>query len=301
MSETTSKKPRLGMVGLGIMGAPIAQRMREQGYDLTVWNLEPEYFDRVKDSGAEWANSPAEVWKASDIVLVCVLGDDAIESVCFGQSGFTAAGRGADILVDLSTTSPEATLKLASRLEKETGAQWLDAPMSGGPGPARDGELTVMAGGSEAAFRKAETLLRKIGQNVTRMGDLGSGQKTKILNQAIVGANYILMVEILATCRAAGIDADLLPVCLKGGLADSAILQRIYTQMSAEDFDPPRSYARQVNKDLKSVTHFVDDLGLNLPLIDVAVRQYRLYAEAGNEMEDGASVSRLYQRSDVEQ
>nr|WP_281351165.1 NAD-binding protein [Devosia marina] len=129
------------------------------------------------------------------------------------------------------------------------------------------------------------------------MGPLGAGQKTKILNQAIVGANYILMAEILASCRAAGIDPDLLPVCLKGGLADSAILQRIYTQMSAEDFDPPRSYVRQVNKDLKSVEHFVHDLGLDLPLLDVAVRQYRRYAEAGNEMEDGASVSRLYQKT----
>ena len=298
MSKASPKKPRLGLVGLGIMGAPIAQRLRQQGYDLTVWNLEPDYFDRVKDSGAHWAESPAEVWTASDIVLVCVLGDDAIESVCLGKSGFASAGEGAKILVDLSTTSPDATLKLASRLEEKTGAQWLDAPISGGPKPARDGELTVMVGGDGSVFKEAESLLREIGQNVTHMGDLGFGQKTKILNQAIVGANYILMAEMLATCRAAGIDPDLLPVCLKGGLADSAILQRIYTQMSAEDFDPPRSYVRQVDKDLKSVTQFVEDLGLELPLMDVAISQYHRYADAGNAMEDGASVSRLYQNAE---
>lgn len=295
MSDASSKKPRLGLVGLGIMGAPIANRLREQGYELTVWNLEPDYFDRVKDSGANWAESPAQVWEASDIVLVCVLGDDAIESVCFEKSGFADAEEGASVLIDLSTTSPEATIKLAARLEGKNGAKWLDAPISGGPKPAREGELTVMVGGDVDAYQQTEPLLRDIGQNVTHMGDLGSGQKTKVLNQAIVGANYILMAEILATCRAAGIDPDLLPVCLKGGLADSVILQRIYTQMSAEDFDPPRSYVRQVNKDLKAVTHFVGELGLNLPLIDVAVRQYRRYAEDGNDMEDGASVSRLYQ------
>lgn len=288
---------RLGLIGLGIMGAPIAERLREQGYELTVWNLEPERFNTISGSGARWASSPAEVWKNSDVVFVCVLGDAAIESVCFGSSGFAEAGRGARMLVDLSTTSPEATLKLASRLEKGMGAKWIDAPMSGGPAPARQGELTIMAGGDPSAFEGAEQLLRAIAQNVTLMGPLGSGQKTKILNQAIVGANYILMAEVLASCRAAGIDPDLLPVCLKGGLADSAILQRIYTQMSAEDFDPPRSYVRQVNKDLKSVERFVHDLGLELPLLDVAVRQYRLYAEAGNEMEDGASVSRLYQKT----
>jgi 3-hydroxyisobutyrate dehydrogenase-like beta-hydroxyacid dehydrogenase len=286
---------RLGMVGLGIMGAPIAERLREQGYELTVWNLEPERFDKVKDSGAKWVDSPAEVWRNADVVLVCVLGDAAIESVCFGDAGFATAGQGTKVLIDLSTTSPEATLQLASRLKSELGADWIDAPMSGGPQPARQGELTLMTGGDAELCQAAEPILRDIGQNVTRMGDLGNGQKTKILNQAIVGANYILMAELLATCQAAGIDPDLLPVCLKGGLADSAILQRIYTQMSAEDFDPPRSYVRQVNKDLKSVAHFVEDLGLDLPLIDVAVRQYRRYAEAGNDMEDGASVSRLYQ------
>jgi 3-hydroxyisobutyrate dehydrogenase len=295
MPESASKRPRLGLVGLGIMGAPIGRRLRHQGYELTVWNLEPEYFDRVRDSGATWAESPAEVWKACDIVLVCVLGDDAIESVCFGDAGFATAGEGAKLLIDLSTTSPEATLKLAAQLKKKAGAEWIDAPISGGPKPAGEGELTVMAGGDKTAFEKAEPLLRELGQNVTHMGELGSGQKTKILNQAIVGANYILMAEVLATCRAAGIDPELLPVCLKGGLADSAILQRIYTQMTAEDFDPPRSYVRQVNKDLQAVTHFVEDLGLDLPLIDIAVRQYRRYAEADNDMEDGASVSRLYQ------
>lgn len=289
------KETRLGMVGLGIMGAPIVERLCEQGYAVSVWNLEPERFDKVKQSGATWAESPAEVWKSSDVVLVCVLGDDAIESVCFGDRGLAAAKEGAKVLIDLSTTSPEATLRLAPRLKEALGADWIDAPMSGGPQPAREGGLTLMVGGQETVFDAVEPILRDIGQNVTYMGETGDGQKTKILNQAIVGANYILMAELLATCRAAGIKPDLLPVCLKGGLADSQILQRIYTQMCAEDFDPPRSYARQVNKDLKSVAHFVEELGLELPLLDVAVRQYRSYTEAGNEMEDGASVSRLYQ------
>lgn len=294
-SETFGTDARLGFVGLGIMGAPIVERLRDQGYAVTVWNLEPDRFDKVKDCGATWADSPRAVWAASDLVLTCVLGDAAIESVCFGENGFAEAGQGARLLVDLSTTSPEATLDLAPRLKEALGADWIDAPMSGGPKPAREGGLTLMVGGGEDACEAADPVLRAIGRNVTRMGELGSGQKTKLLNQAIVGVNYILMAELLATCRAAGIDPDLLPRCLEGGLADSAILQRIFTQMSAEDFDPPRSYARQVNKDLKSVSHFVEELGLDLPVIEASVRQYRRYAEAGNEMEDGASVSRLYQ------
>jgi 3-hydroxyisobutyrate dehydrogenase len=287
---------RIGLVGLGIMGAPIAQRLREKGFALTVWNLEPERFDAVRGSGAQWAASPADVWAASDLVLVCVLGDDAIESVCFGEQGFATATGGAGVLVDLSTTSPKATLELAERLKSAKGAGWIDAPMSGGPQPAREGNLTLMIGGEEALCQAVDPVLRAFAANVTRMGELGSGQKTKILNQAIVGVNYILMAELLATAKAAGIDPDLLPICLKGGLADSAILQRIYTQMAAEDFDPPRSYARQVNKDLKSVAKFVESLGLDMPLMDLAIARYAEYAEAGNDMQDSASVSRLYQR-----
>lgn len=295
MTETLDTSARIGLVGLGIMGTPIALRLRDQGYALTAWNLEPERFEGIKAKGAQWAESPRAVWQASDVVLTCVLGDDAIESVCFGQAGFAEAENGASLLIDLSTTSPEATDRLARRLKDALDADWIDAPMSGGPQPAREGKLTLMVGADPDAFERAGPLLRTIGANVTRMGGVAAGQKTKILNQQIVGVNYILMAELLATARAAGIHPDLLVRCLSGGLADSMILQRIFTQMAAGDFGQPRSYARQVNKDLKSVSHFVEDLGLELPLTQLAVSIYRRYAEAGNEMQDGASVSRLYE------
>lgn len=294
--EPITRKTRLGLVGLGIMGAPIALRLREAGYRLTVWNLEPERYDLVRDGGAEWADSPAGVWADSDVVLTCILGDDALESVCFGPSGFATARDGARLLVDLSTSSPEATLRLAPRLAERAGAAWIDAPMSGGPQPARSGDLTLMVGADEADFEAAGALFSDIGANVTRMGPLGAGQKAKILNQAIVGVGYVMAAELLALARKAEIDPELLRNCLKGGLADSAILQRIFAQMIAEDFDPPRSYARQIDKDLKSVSRFVAALGLDLPLIEKSVERYHRYVAQGNEMADGASVSRLYQK-----
>jgi 3-hydroxyisobutyrate dehydrogenase len=294
-NATVTRDTRIGLIGLGIMGAPVARHLRECGYPLTVWNLEPEYFERVEKSGAEWADSPAEVFAACDIVLVCVLGDDALRSVCLGDNGFASAGKGAGLVIDLSTTSPQATLEIAVALKDKTGADWLDAPMSGGPQPAGEGKLTLMIGGSEALCSSARPLLDDIGSTITRIGELGDGQKAKILNQAIVGVNYILMAELLAVCRAADIDADLIRNALKGGLADSSILQRIFPQMYQEDFDPPRSYARQVNKDLKSVKTFVKQLGLELPLLDVSIERYAEYTDAGNEMMDSASVSRLYQ------
>jgi 3-hydroxyisobutyrate dehydrogenase len=291
-----SDKPLLGLVGLGIMGAPIALNLAARGYRVTAWNLEPDRYEMVREGGVEWAGSPAEVWSRCDVGLVCVLGDDALEAVVLGAGGFASGKGSARLVIDLSTSSPAATRDIAERFKRQTGADWLDAPMSGGPQPAREGDLALMVGGDRAHFERAEPLLRDIGSNVTYMGPLGSGQKTKILNQAIVGVNYILMAELLATAKAADIDPKLLPVCLKGGLADSAILQRIYTQMMDDDFDPPRSYARQVNKDLKSVHKFLAELDLDMPVIELAVARYAEFTEDGNEMADSASVSRLYRK-----
>jgi 3-hydroxyisobutyrate dehydrogenase len=224
-----------------------------------------------------------------------VLGDDALESVTLGSSGYATA-EGAKLHVDLSTSSPAATTSLAPKLKQVAGADWIDAPMSGGPAAAEEGGLTLMIGGDEALCDAVAPILDTISANTTRMGDLGAGQMTKILNQAIVGVNYVLMAELLATAKAAGIDPLLLPSCLKGGMADSTILQRIYTQQAASDFDPPRSYARQLNKDMKSVHYFVESLGLDLPVVDTAIARYREWADAGNDMQDGAAVSRLYEK-----
>jgi len=290
-----SDKPAIGMVGLGIMGAPIALNLASRGYRVTAWNLEPERYAAVREAGVAWAESPAAVWTQSDIALTCVLGDDALESVVLGDKGFAQGAGQGRLVIDLSTSSPRATLDIAARFKRQTGADWLDAPMSGGPQPAREGKLALMVGGDEVLFQANAALLHDIGANVTYMGPLGAGQKTKILNQAIVGVNYILMAELLATAKAAGIEPQLLPRCLKGGLADSAILQRIYTQMMDDDFEPPRSYARQVNKDLKSVHKFLEELRLDMPLIELAVERYGQFA-VGNDMADSASVSRLYEK-----
>jgi 3-hydroxyisobutyrate dehydrogenase len=289
---SNGEKPyMLGLIGLGIMGAPMARRLLSRGWRLTVWNLEPERFDLVSDAGAEWAESPASVRAASDVVMLCILGDAAIEGVCLGPDGLSS-GTGASMLIDFSTTSAETTRSVAPKL----GMAWLDAPMSGGPQAAEEGALTIMAGGDPDLYARLTPILADLAGNMTLMGPLGAGQMTKVINQAIVGANYVLMGEVLAMAEAAGIDAGKLASCLKGGMADSTVLQRIFTQMQERDFDPPRSYARQLNKDLHAVGHVAEALRLDLPVLETAIGQYDRYTSAGNEMQDGASVSRLYER-----
>lgn len=280
---------RLGMIGLGIMGAPMVRRLRAEGWEVTVWNLEPERYATVEESGAVWADSPAAVRAASDVVMLCVLGDAAIESVCLGPQGLKGAS-GAATLIDFSTTSAEATRTIAEKL----GMDWLDVPMSGGPGAAESGTLTLMAGGEQATFDAMRPIFESLAGNTTLMGPLGAGQMTKVLNQAICGANYLVLAEALALAERAGIDAARLGACLAGGMADSVMLQRVFPQMQARDFDPPRSYARQLNKDLHTVGRVVNELGLTLPVLETSIAQYDKFTSDGNEMVDSAAVARLY-------
>jgi 3-hydroxyisobutyrate dehydrogenase len=286
--------PSLGFVGLGVMGAPMTRRLLARGYRVTVWNRENERAGEVTPHGAVWAETPAQVRGSSDIVLTCVLDGDAVEAVCLGDGGFASAGSGADLLIDCSTVEPERTRDLAARLAEKAGMDWIDAPVSGGPPLAEDGKLTILAGGGEAAFERARPVLEALAGTLTRLGGLGAGQTAKTLNQAIVGVNYVLMAELLRLAEEAGVDAAALPAALAGGMADSSILQRIYPQMQRRDYDPPKAYARQLDKDLKALSRFCRGLGLELPVIEAAIERYGAYVSAGNGMADSAAIGRFY-------
>jgi 3-hydroxyisobutyrate dehydrogenase len=294
MSATTAL-PRIGFIGIGIMGEAMVRRLLDLGYSVTVWNLEPERLDTVVPQGAVAARSPADVAAASDIVMLCVLHMAAVERCILAEDGVAAAGRGPTMVIDFSTADPEGTRQVAAKLASLTGAGWIDAPVSGGPQLARTGGMTVMAGGSEADFAKAKPILDQMAGNVTLMGPVGAGQTTKIINQAIVGTGYVVMAEALMLAEAAGIDAARLPQCLAGGHADSSLLQRLYPQMQQRAFEPPSSYARQLLKDLKAVSAFSRDLGLDLKVIEEGVQRYKDYVALGHEMTDSAAVVKLYE------
>jgi 3-hydroxyisobutyrate dehydrogenase len=289
-------RPKLGFIGIGLMGEAMTRRLLDRGYEVTVWNLEPERLDTVVPHGARAAASPAALTAASDIVLMCVLHTAAVEACAFGPDGIAASARSDQILVDLSTADPAATREFAARLKRDTGMGWVDAPVSGGPPAARDGTMTVMAGGEPDDIARVRPLMADMAANFTHMGPSGAGQTTKMINQAIVGTGYVVMAEALVLAERAGIDAALLPQCLAGGHADSNLLRKLYPQMQARDFEPPRSYARQLLKDMKAVKEFAHGLDLTLPVVESAAERYARYVEQGNEMADSASVVRLYDR-----
>lgn len=288
-------RPRLGFLGIGLMGEAMTRRLLDQGWTVTVWNQEPERLEKVVPYGAVAAKDPASVAESSDIVLICVLHTEAVHRCVFEKDGIAAAKARPRLVVDLSTADPGETRRMAERLRSETGIGWVDAPVSGGPGAARDGKMTVMAGGEPEDVEAIRPIMDDLAANFTQMGPVGAGQTTKVINQAIVGVGYLMMAESVILAEAAGIDAEHLPDCLAGGAADSVLLQTVYRQMKARDFASPKAYARQLLKDLKAVAEFEKRLGLSLPIIEAAVERYQAYVAQGNEMEDSASVVRLYE------
>jgi 3-hydroxyisobutyrate dehydrogenase len=291
----TAPRPRLGFIGLGLMGTAMTQRLLEQGWGVTVWNLEPERVPPLVAEGAVAAETPAAVTAASDIVILCVLHTEAVQDVVFGPQGVARSAGPGKVLVDHSTIDPARTRAMAAELHAASGMRWIDAPVSGGPLASRAGTLTVMAGGAAEDVAVVKPAMDDLAANFTLMGPVGAGQTAKMINQAIVGAGYVVMAEALRLAEQAGIAADQLPRCLAGGHADSTLLQQLYPQMQARAFNPPRSYARQLLKDLKAVQAFAHGLGLELPMVELATSRYTEYVDVrGQGMSDTASIVNLY-------
>lgn len=286
---------RVGLVGTGLMGSAMARRLRQEGSQVVVWNREAEALPPLLALGAMPAASPRAVAEAVDVVLTCVLDTGAVEDCVWGPDGI-AAGRGARLLIDLSTIDPSATRGFARRLRVATGMGWVDAAVSGGPAAAEAGRLTIMAGGDPADLDDAAPVLSVLAANITRMGPVGSGQTAKLVNQALVGAGFVLMAEALALAEAAGLDAARLPACLAGGLADSTLLAQVYPAMQARQFEPPLGYARQLDKDLRAVCAFAQGLDLALPAVEAAAARFAAFVRDGHGMEDSRAIARLYDR-----
>lgn len=288
--------PSIGFIGTGLMGEAMTLRLRGLGYPVFVWNREPERLGSVAAAGAVPVASPAQVARQCDVVLMCVLDAAAVDFCTRGAQGIAQPDAGAGkLIIDFSTISPRTTRDLAAHVLQHAGMHWMDAPVSGGPQAARDGQLTIMAGGSPEDFERARPVLEALGSQVTLMGPAGAGQTAKIINQAIVGVGFVLMSEAALLAEASGMDAAQLPACLKGGFADSTLLQKVYPRIHERRFDPPIGYARQLAKDMDAVQAFAREADCDLPVVQQATRLFARYVEAGAAMADSASVIRLYE------
>ena len=293
----TTEQQTIGFVGLGLMGAAMTGRLMECGHDVIGYDIVPEKLSAAEQAGVRPAASPAALADAADSVLLCVTSTAAVEQVVFGEDGIATTPATGKVLVDHSTTITEATRDMAERLAAANGMAWVDAPVSGGPPASAAGTLAIMVGGDSEAVATVEPVLRRLGRP-TRMGPVGAGQTTKMINQVLVLNNYAVLAEAVRLAENAGIDTAKLPDCLAGGHADSNMLRAIWPRMVARDY-APAGYARQVLKDLERVQDLAGKTKSPTPMSSQAAMLFRLLIARGYSDLDGIAVLKLYDSEPV--
>ena len=255
---------RVGFVGTGIMGAPMAANCLKSGFAVTVFNRSADKTQSLADAGAAVADSPAAVSAASDIVCSCVTADDDVRQVVLDETaGIIVGARDGLIVVDHSTVSPGVAVECAAAL-KTKGAGFLDAPISGGDVGAIAGTLSIMVGGERADFDTALPVLDAMGGTVTYCGASGAGYTVKLCNQILGALHLVAAAEAISLAKAAGVDITAMLKAVSSGAAGSWILSNLAPKMAAGDFAPGFFVDYQL-KDLKLAMAASDGLGLPLP------------------------------------
>lgn len=271
---------RVGFVGLGAMGAPMAARLLEAGHDVVVYNRSRARMEPLVDRGARAAGSPADVAREAGHVLSCLSSREAVEEVYLGASGLVHGCRPDQVLVEHGT-HPPALADVVARALGECGARFLDAPISGGPERAEAGTLTVMVGGDESAYRTVERLFAAFGERVARVGGSGAGWSLKLVNQLLVSCHVAAYAEAGALLRALGFSLEVVAPVLGSGWAASAMLERGLARAAAGDFGDSGSTIGGLLEPQALALQLAADHGLELSLLSTARSMFARAVEAG--------------------
>jgi len=284
---------KLGYVGVGLMGGPMVQRLCGLGWRVRAYDIVAARCDDARAAGAEVASSAADAARGADVVLLNLPTIDAVEQAMFGNEGVAEAVKAPQLVVDFSTIKVDSCRAFAQRLREASGCRWVDAPVSGGPPAVAGGTLTVMAGGEAEDLARIAALMKDVSGRCTRMGPTGAGLAAKMINQLIVGVGQATLAEAEALAETAGIDAARIPECLSGGYADGPMLHAYWPRMVERDY-APRGYVRQLLKDLEMVNDWAGGMKAPVPLMGLALQQFRTLAHRGDTELDTAAIRKLY-------
>lgn len=271
-ARTSAAAVRVGFVGLGVMGRPMARNLLAAGFPLTVHSRSPGPAQELAASGAVTAGSPAEVARASDVVITMLPDTPDVESVLFGKDGVAEGVAAGAVVIDTSTIDPVATERFAERLGA-LGAEMLDAPVSGGDRGAAAGTLSIMVGGEAAVLERCRLVLHALGTNVVHVGDHGDGQRAKLVNQVFGGLHLVALAEGLALARALGLDLHRVLEVVSRGAAGSWMVTHLGPRVAAGDFAPGFSVRLQ-RKDLRLARDAARERGLELPGVALALERF---------------------------
>lgn len=278
----------IGFIGLGTMGAPMVRNLLKHGHAVTVWARRREAMTRLLEAGAMAADSAAHAASTSEVVFTNVTDTRAVEDVILGAGGVASGARRGSLVVDHSTIDPAGARRIADELQQQ-GIEMLDAPVSGGGLAAEAGTLSIMAGGSKAAFDRAHPLLSCYAKSIVYIGPSGAGQVAKACNQICTIVNQLGAAEAMLLAERAGVDPRAVKEAMMGGFAASRMLDLQAPKMIARDFDG-KVESRLHHKDIHIVLELARKYGIELPASAAAAQVLDVLQERGGARGDSAAI-----------
>lgn len=285
---------RIGFIGLGIMGKPMARNLLKKGYALTVYDIRPDPVADLVAAGASSAASCADVAGQTDLIITMLPNTPEVKNAVLGDGGVLEGARPGLLLVDMSSIAPLASQDIAARCN-EKGVVMLDAPVSGGEPKAIEGTLAIMVGGPEDAFEQAKPVLSCMGASVTRVGDIGSGNVAKLANQIIVALNIAAMSEAMVLAARSGVSPEKVYQAIRGGLAGSTVLDAKMPLVLKGNFKPGFRIELHI-KDLRNALDTAHDLGVPLPLSSSVMEILQALRADGHQKEDHGGIIQFYEK-----
>lgn len=288
--EMKSKK-RIGFIGLGIMGLPMAKNLMAAGYDLTVFDIDKSRMEGL--SKARKAFTSREVAAASDIIITMLPNAPHVKEAVLGKDGVIEGVKTGAILIDMSSIAPLASREIAGVLH-EMNVEMLDAPVSGGEPKAVDGTLAIMVGGPIEVFEEIKPLLEVMGSNVTLVGEIGSGNMAKLANQIIVALNIAAVSEAMILSTKAGVDPEKVFQAIRGGLAGSTVLDAKMPLILEGNFKPGFRIELHI-KDMANALDTAHALGVPIPLSAVVMEEMQALRADGKAGDDHGGLVQFYE------
>lgn len=285
---------KIGFIGLGIMGKPMAKNLLNAGYSLVVYDINQKAVSEVAGEGAEKGLSAADVAAKSQVVITMLPNSPHVKEAVLGKGGVLEGAKPGTILVDMSSIAPLASKEIAGKA-REKGVAMLDAPVSGGEPKAISATLAIMVGGPEEAYNKVLDILKAMGSSVVLVGDIGSGNVTKLANQVIVALNIAAMSEALILATKAGVDPEKVYQAIRGGLAGSTVLDAKAPMVLDGNFKPGFRIELHI-KDLMNAMDTAHEIGVALPLSAQILEIMQALEADGKAKDDHSGVVQYYEK-----
>lgn len=285
---------KIGFIGLGIMGKPMAKNLLKAGYELVVFDINQDAVTELVSAGAASAPTSREVAQQSEVIITMLPNSPHVKTAILGENGVLEGAKPGLVLIDMSSIAPLASQEIAAAVAKK-GVEMLDAPVSGGEPKAIDGTLSIMVGGKKELFERCSELLSKMGKSVVLCGEIGAGNTTKLANQIVVALNIAAVSEAFVLATKAGVEPELVFNAIRGGLAGSTVMEAKGPMMLAGNFKPGFKIDLHI-KDLANAIETGHDVGVPLPLTASVMEILQALKVDGKGQNDHSGIVQFYEK-----